>query len=402
MIPVRYAVALCLGLAGAWPGTGWSAAVNWELTTMGGREYVPFAQVAEFYDFPVPVAKGRLVTVSDGKRSMSVTLDSREAFVNGGRVWLSFEAREHQGRLMVSRTDLAKTIEPLMRPMRIPTGAGVKTVILDAGHGGHDKGAGSSWTWNESRLTLDIVRRLKPLLEAEGFAVILTRDSDVFVDLMKRARTAPENKDAIFVSVHFNSYNRTASGVETFCLTPRGTPPSIKRAGFSSEASWQEYAGHVYDANNVLLAGAVQRRLAEIRATTTEDRGVKRHRYAVLSYSPRPAILVEGGFIDGRADGKLLSDPVFRDRMAGAIRQGILDYRSLLRTGSVSGPSGRAHVAEPTELLGEESLDTPVIETELSGIGPVALDSIQVELPALANGTNGPAVDKGLFRPSLE
>ncbi len=87
------------------------------------------------------------------------------------------------------------------------------------------KGAVSSYGC-EKDFALDVARNIKPLLEAKGLTVKMTRDSDIFVPLELRARIANASKDAIFVSIHFNAtdMNPAASGFEIFSLTPRGAP----------------------------------------------------------------------------------------------------------------------------------------------------------------------------------
>ena len=121
--------------------------------------------------------------------------------------------------------DLAKTIEPQMRPHMITSVRKLTTVVLDPGHGGYDKGATSKYGY-EKDYALDVARKLRPLLQAKGLKVILTREGDYFVPLEVRARIANRAKDAIFVSIHFNATDRdpAASGFEIYCLTPRGAP----------------------------------------------------------------------------------------------------------------------------------------------------------------------------------
>ena len=124
--------------------------------------------------------------------------------INGVRNWLCFPVAEKDGQYLVSRVDLAKTLEPQLRPQMIPNLGQFKTVVLDPGHGGYDKGATSGYGC-EKDFALDVARNIKPLLEAKGLNVKMTRDSDIFVPLELRARIANATKDAIFVSIHFNA-----------------------------------------------------------------------------------------------------------------------------------------------------------------------------------------------------
>ena len=91
------------------------------------------------------------------------------------------------------------------------------TIVIDAGHGGYDRGGIPGQRVSEKDMTLDVARRLKGVLEANGYRVVMTRDSDVFVPLGTRTAIANSYRNAIFVSVHFNSATRRgASGIETY------------------------------------------------------------------------------------------------------------------------------------------------------------------------------------------
>ena len=81
-----------------------------------------------------------------------------------------------------SRTDVAKTIEPLLRPHRVANVGKVQTVVLDPGHGGYDKGQVSRFGY-EKDFALDVARKLRPLLQSKGLRVIMTREGDYFVPL---------------------------------------------------------------------------------------------------------------------------------------------------------------------------------------------------------------------------
>jgi N-acetylmuramoyl-L-alanine amidase len=88
------------------------------------------------------------------------------------------------------------------------------TVVIDAGHGGYDRGGIPGQRVSEKDMTLDVARRLRSVLQASGYRVVMTRDSDVFVPLGTRTAIANSQRNAIFVSVHFNSATRKgASGI---------------------------------------------------------------------------------------------------------------------------------------------------------------------------------------------
>jgi N-acetylmuramoyl-L-alanine amidase len=247
--------------------------------------------------------------------------------VNGVRNWLSFPVIAKDDKFLVSRIDLAKTIEPQLRPQLIQRSGKIQTVVLDAGHGGFDKGAGSSFG-NEKMYALDVARQLRPLLQARGFKVVMTRENDVFIPLEVRARIANATKDSVFVSIHFNATNanREATGFEIFSLTPRGAPSTADEALALSFVNLQ--TGTPVDAQSFELSTAV---LHSMLGHIPEfDRGIKRARFAVLRHTKIPAILVEGGFLTETGDSKRIADPAWRKKLAESICVGIENYRNVV------------------------------------------------------------------------
>src|SRR5437899_12509293 len=108
--------------------------------------------------------------------------------MNVARSLLCYRLVEQDVKYLVSRTDVAKTIEPLVRPHRVAVGK-VETVVLDPGHGGHDRGQVSKYGY-EKDFALDVARKLRPLLQSKGLRVIMTRAGDYVVPLEVRAQIA--------------------------------------------------------------------------------------------------------------------------------------------------------------------------------------------------------------------
>jgi N-acetylmuramoyl-L-alanine amidase len=203
----------------------------------------------------------------------------------------------------------------------------VQTVVLDPGHGGFDKGAASAFG-NEKTYALDVARELRPLLQAKGFKVVMTRENDVFIPLEVRARIANATKDSIFVSIHFNATgtNPNATGFEIFSLTPRGAPSTNDEALALHFVNMQ--AGSPVDAQSFELSAAVYHSM--LGHITEFDRGMKRARFAVLRHTNIPSILVEGGFLSETGDSKRVADPAWRKQLAESICVGIESYRNLV------------------------------------------------------------------------
>jgi N-acetylmuramoyl-L-alanine amidase len=172
------------------------------------------------------------------------------------------------------------------------------TVIVDAGHGGHDRGARAVSGGNEKVLALDTSRRLARALRARGFRVIETRTGDYFVPLDARVNAANRTPGSIFVSVHYNWARRKgAQGIEIFYYSPRSRP---------------------------LAANILQRTLGAFR---TENRGVKRNGFYVLRNARRPAVLCELGFLSNSHDNRFAQNPAVRQRLADRIADGIAASR---------------------------------------------------------------------------
>jgi N-acetylmuramoyl-L-alanine amidase len=182
----------------------------------------------------------------------------------------------------------------------------------------------------EKEFTLDLAKRLKPLLEQEGWTVYLTRTDDYDLALSNRVQFAESHHADLFISLHFNSSapDRKQAGLETYCLTPTGMPSTLTR-GFAD--LWQEYLpNNLYDVQNLQLA--VRLHTALLRATGEDDRGVRRARFiGVLRGQKRPAILIEGGYLSNPAEATKIENPDFRQKLAVAIagalsrdRQGVV------------------------------------------------------------------------------
>lgn len=303
------------------------AADDWQIIKVSGHDYLSVENISKFYGLPAEVVpageKMRLEAVSS---PLEFVRDSREVMINGARSWLCFPVIEHEGKYLVSRTDLAKTIEPLLRPHRVPNAGKVETVVLDPGHGGHDKGALSRYG-SEKDFALDVARTLRPLLQAKGLRVIMTREGDYFVPLEVRAQIANAARNSIFVSIHFNATDRdpNATGFEIFSFTPRGAPSTSDNSVAPSSLSMQ--AGTTVDAQSVALSACIYHSM--IGHIPEFDRGIKRARFAVLRLTRVPAVLVEGGFLTERGESQLIAKKEWRVRLAQAIGAGVENYVAL-------------------------------------------------------------------------
>jgi N-acetylmuramoyl-L-alanine amidase len=300
---------------------------DWKIIKVHGSDYLSVENISRFYGLPVGIAgSGGKVEFETIKNPLEFVSGSRETMINGARSWLCFPVIEQDGKYLVSRTDVAKTIEPLVRPHRVPNAGKVQTVILDPGHGGYDRGQVSRYGY-EKDFALDVARKLRPLLQAKGLRVIMTREGDYFVPLEVRAQIANAARDSIFVSIHFNATNDdpNATGFEIFSFTPRGAPSTSDSAVAPSALSTQP--GGAVDAQSMALSACIYHSL--LGHLPDYDRGIKRARFAVLRLTKVPAVLIEGGFLTEQGECKLIAQKDWRAKLAHAISVGIESYRAL-------------------------------------------------------------------------
>jgi N-acetylmuramoyl-L-alanine amidase len=297
-------------------------AIDWKLVKYAGRDHLTIKNIAEFYRLGEVNRTGKTFSLTDGSRSLQGSAGSNEIFINGIKFILSYPVQEHNGDILVSRMDLSKLIEPVMRPSRIKNATAVDTVILDAGHGGQDRGACGRWGF-EADYTLDVARRTRDLLLQLGFKVYLTRDRDVFIPLEDRPRFGNKFPNAIFISIHFNHGKSEASGLETFTLAPRGVPSMASDGPRLSDL--KACPGNVNDAANMALATATH--AAMVSTVGGIDRGIKRARFRVIRESKIPGVLVECGFLSSASDGRKIASSAYRQMIAGALARAVGNYR---------------------------------------------------------------------------
>ena len=172
-------------------------------------------------------------------------------------------------------------------------GAGT-TVVIDAGHGGHDRGGIPGQRIAEKDMTLDVAQRLRNVLAANGYNVVMTRNSDVFVPLGTRVAIANSYRNAIFVSVHFNATKRSgAGGIETY----------------------------FYSRDSLPLASAIHHYV--VGGAPSGNRGVRRRGYYVLRRTNIPAVLVECGFLTNPTEGAYAQNASYRQKLAEEIAAGV-------------------------------------------------------------------------------
>ena len=269
---------------------------------------------------PVLLSRSPLVTysVTSPCGTMVLAIGSREASWNGLSLHLGFQPEIIDGEIYVHGLDLQKSLEPLLCDPREEFGTN-RVIVIDPGHGGINAGTISVLDRRtEKEFTLDWARRLKPLLEQEGWRVFLTRTEDLDIALSNRVAVAEMHHADLFISLHFNSLapDPTPQGLAIFCLTPMGMPSTVTR-GYP-DILYQGFPNNNFDAQNVQLAERLQRSL--LHATGMEDRGVSRARFmGVLRGQNRPAVLIEAGFLSNPHEAQRIESGDFRQKLAEAV-----------------------------------------------------------------------------------
>jgi N-acetylmuramoyl-L-alanine amidase len=201
-------------------------------------------------------------------------------------------------------------------------------VVVDAGHGGRDNGAYRRYGPPEKVVALDVAKRVEGKLRESKLNTVMTRSGDVFIPLDERVEIENRQKNAIFVSIHFNDARR--SGIK----------------GFET---------YYHSAESAELARRVQEKLVAIPHSA--NRGVHVANFRVLRKATQPAVLVECGFLSNRSDGRQASDAEYREILADKIAEAIVEqrygasvYRTTTRTALEASPSNEGPGLAPAAL----------------------------------------------------
>jgi N-acetylmuramoyl-L-alanine amidase len=276
----------------------------------------------------------------------------------------------------IHATDLAQPAGPAFTPPSRPSG--VRTIVLDPGHGGAETGAIGPGGAAEKDLTLQLARALADRLASRlGVRVVLTRTADALLPLENRTAIANQNKGDLFVSIHLNSSRGAgAHGAETYFLSAQATDPRAARAAAAENAAaagapmpTEGEADPLYDLQLILwdlaqshhlaesqrFAGLVQQELNQ--ALALRDRGVKQAPFRVLVGAAMPAVLVELGFLSNPEEEKKLGQATYRAELVEALVRAIGRYKESVEqsaqpaapapAGPAGGPAQPAQPGKP-------------------------------------------------------
>ena len=289
---------------------------------ISGRKYYRAYDIARYYRMKLQKV-GNYYEMTGALGRMVFTPNKRYGTFNYIALNYDFAPMVSNGELYISCADFFNHVQVLINPGSLRP-IGIKTILIDPGHGGKDQGA-AGLRHTEKALTLQVARRLYTILSKMGYRVYMTRVDDRKLELADRAKIANSIKADLFISIHMNAAtNRTVQGVETFALTVPGSPSSGAK-----EVQYNNYPGNAAVNNSMSLAWNVQNML--VRTTKSLDRGVKRARFVVLRETRCPSILVECGFISNRTEESKLGSAAHQERLAQSRALGIYYYHKNLR-----------------------------------------------------------------------
>jgi N-acetylmuramoyl-L-alanine amidase len=213
------------------------------------------------------------------------------------------------------------------------------TVVIDAGHGGEDKGARSSAGLLEKNLVLEIASRVADRLRASGVRVVMTRTDDRFIALEERTSIANDARGDLFVSIHANAAaDPKIRGIETFFLALDASDDSASavaerenqsfrpRSRKPSDDAFMAMIGDLIVTEHMEESNEFARLAQGELAAGAVARGVKQAPFVVLEGVQMPASLVEIGFLTNPTDVELLRDSVGQDRIVGALVRATLEF----------------------------------------------------------------------------
>jgi len=227
-------------------------------------------------------------------------------------------------------------------------GLGVRTIVLDPGHGGLDPGCLDPVGPKEKDLALDIALKLKDLLKSNtDLEVILTRETDIHVPLENRTVIANQRKADLFISIHVNAFRlKNRRGIETFFLN-FSADPAVNELAARENATTTKTMGEmekilkkIVQNSKIVesqeLAGKIQGNLVQFlsrRYANVKNLGAKGGPFWTLLGSEMPSVLVEVGHLTNAEEGRRLQDPAYRQQVARGIYEGIVAYLKSLGKG---------------------------------------------------------------------
>jgi N-acetylmuramoyl-L-alanine amidase len=290
-----------------------------------------------------------------------------------------------------------------------PTGHTLKTVVIDAGHGGKDPGAiGKVLGLKEKDLVLDVSLKLGKLIKDRfpDVKVLYTRDKDIFINLYDRAKLANVNNADLFISIHANAVDGTAAfGTETWVLGLHKTDAQKAVADKENSTIYLEEDGGAqykdfdmspdaiiarslmlgtYLNHSVKFAGLIQK---SFKSKGRNDRGVKQGGLIVLFTATVPAVLVELGFLSNPAEEKYMASDEGKKELSYSLFEAFVDYKSQIDGVAYQITKEKPQPSNPTQTT-NSSTPSPTVTASKT---PAAEGDVIFRVQILTNASKLPA-----------
>jgi N-acetylmuramoyl-L-alanine amidase len=272
---------------------------------------------------------------------------SSTVLIGKQQIILSSPLRRENSTIYVPEDFEAKVLAPFGVPVAglspVESSSRAHVIVIDAGHGGKDRGTMASSGMDEKDIVLDVAKRLRTLLESAGLKVIMTRDTDDFISLPERTIIAARSGADLFVSIHVNSnQDHAVSGLLVYYLDTIGKRELSEEQRIENEHTFLQSLSAedsptlqaiVTDMMDTLkttqsqkLAKLIVREAREEPGVKVRGNGIRLCRFFVVRNTLIPAVLVETGFLSNHLEHIKLISSLYRQKMAEVIARGVLDY----------------------------------------------------------------------------
>ncbi len=289
----------------------------------------------------------RSVTLRKDLHEINLMVGESLILVDGTPLHLKHAVDIYQGAVVVPYKFKEQVLDPFFKkgapvPKETAAISKIKKIVIDAGHGGRDPGAIGKSGLREKDVNLDIAKRVAGRLRSEGIHIVMTRSTDIFVPLDDRVEKANSSGAELFVSIHANANHvRSLNGFEVYYVAPsvsdskrayasaQANKPKLENASFAS--SKLDLKAVVWDmiytysrAESIELSRSLC--VAMDKKVGSRIIGIKTGRFEVLRGAQMPAVLIEVGYLSNRNEEIKLKNSYYRQKIAEAIVEGILDY----------------------------------------------------------------------------
>jgi len=297
----------------------------------------------------------------------------------------------------------------------------IRTVVLDAGHGGKDPGnlGTGRYKTTEKHVSLNVAKLVGKYLNETypDIKVVYTREDDRFIELMERTQIANRAKADVFISIHCNANdNKDPHGCETYVMGLHKTEANMRVAQKENAAILLEdghelkYDGYdpkdpesqialslrqnVHLEQSLLLSSLIQKQFRE--RVGRPDRGVKQAGFLVISYTTMPAVLIELGFLTNPKEEDFLQEAEGQDYMASAIYRAFKEYKGIVEGVSVPAPEPKPARPDSTHVAIPDNSTKPTPAPAVVFKVQVVTSNKRIETkPANFNGLEGVEEQKG-------